>query len=188
MTLVYRYAGPDGEAIPALPAGWGAAIGSEYCAHLLPGPEAMRRALAASRDRGSPLILLTPYLRDAELKRALPLFRTIPDGADVTVAVNDWGALLALRLLFPRLDLSIGRLLSGQKRCPRIGVSGRLTPEGRRWHGLGLFSSRRAVAHLRDAFSVTGYHVDRLDWGPDPAAGADGAAAGGAPAGGQRAR
>lgn len=165
MTTEYRYTGPDGERIADQPAGTGAAVGSEYCVHLLPRPGMLAEALAAAAERGVPLLLLTPYFRDAELNAAMGLFRSIPEGADVDVAVNDWGALLAVRALFPRLRLSVGRLLSGQKRCPRIERSPRLTAEGRRWHGEGLFSSPRAVAFLREAYGVEGYHVDRLEWG-----------------------
>jgi hypothetical protein len=162
MTTEYRYAGPGGEGIDALPAGVGAAIGSEYCVHLLPAAPEMARACAAARTRGIPLLLLTPYFRDPELKRAIPLFRAIPDGADAAVAVNDWGALLALRVLLPRLRLTIGRLLSGQKRCPRIESSLRLSAADRAWHRQGLFSSARARAFLAEEFGVSGYHVDAI--------------------------
>ncbi len=165
MTREYRYAGPDGGGIAGLPPGVGAVVGSDYCVHLLPGPEALSRAIAAARARDVPLILLTPYFRDAELKRAIGLFRAIPDGDDVLVSVNDWGALLAARVLLPRLNLSVGRLLSGQKRCPRIGISPRLTEAGRAWHAEGLFSSPRARAYLRESFGVSSYHVDAPGWG-----------------------
>jgi len=132
----------------------------------------MARAVAAT-SRRIPLILLTPYFRDAELKRTIPLFRAIPENADVTVAVNDWGTLLSLRVLFPRMTLSIGRLLSGQKRCPRIGGSSRLTPEGRAWHGQGLHASPRGREFLEREYGVRGFHLDRLPWSEDlPPAGA----------------
>jgi hypothetical protein len=62
------------------------------------------------------------------------------------------------------MRLSIGRLLSGQKRCPRIGASARLTEEGRTWHGEGVFSSPRARADLEETYGVAGYHVDDLPW------------------------
>ena len=163
----YRYAGPCGEGIPDLPDGVGAAIGSEYCVHLMPGPQELAGAIAATRQKGVPLLLLTPYFRDAELKRTMTSFRSIPAGADIDVAVNDWGALLALHALFPRLRLSIGRLLSGQKRCPRIGSSPYLTTEGRAWQGAGNFSSPCARRYLEKSFGVSGYHVDSLPWGPD---------------------
>jgi len=165
MTREYRYAGPDGAGIAGLPPGVGAVVGSDYCVHLLPGPEALSGAIAAARARDVPLILLTPYFRDAELKKAIGLFRAIPEGDDVLVSVNDWGALLAARVLLPRLNLSIGRLLSGQKRCPRIGISPRLTEAGRAWHAEGLFSSPRARAYLRESFGVSSYHVDVPGWG-----------------------
>jgi hypothetical protein len=175
MVREYRYTGPDGEGVPELPPGTGAAIGSEYCVHLLPGVGELEKAILLARDRRAPLLLLTPYFRDAELKKSMALFRAIPEGADVLVAVNDWGALLALRALFPRLPLSVGRLLSGQKRCPRIAGSPFLTEKGRAWYGEGLFSSPRARRYLREEFGVVGFHADVLAWGsPVPEAPADG--------------
>lgn len=160
MISEYHYIGPDGERLSALPPGRGAAIGSDYCVHLLPAEDRLKELIPAAAGREAPLLLLAPYFRDAELKRAIGLFRAIPKGADVEVAVNDWGALTAVRALFPWLRLSVGRLLSGQKRCPRIGISTRLTPEGRRWHAEGLFSSERAREYLARAYGVLGYHLD----------------------------
>lgn len=164
MLIDYRYLGPDGAGIEKLPDGVGAALGSEYCVHLLPSAARMAEAVREAVDRGARLLLLTPYFRDAELKASLPLFRAIPAGAQVDVAVNDWGALQTLHGLFPRMRLSIGRLLSGRKTCPRIGASSRLTDEGRMWHGEGVFSSPRARAYLAEAYGVTGYHVDDIPW------------------------
>jgi len=171
MAVDYRYAGPDGEGIGALPEGVGAAVGSEYCVHLLPSPETLDGLAGTARDRGIPVLLLTPYFRDAELKTAMGLLRAIPEGAQVEVAVNDWGLLLALHSLFPRIPVSIGRLLSGQKRCPRIGSSPFLTVEGRRWHGEGVFSSGRSRRFLETGYGVRGYHVDDLEWMPESAEG-----------------
>jgi len=171
MTTEYRYAGPDGEGIDSLPRGVGAAIGSEYCVHLLPGAPEMARVRAAAAAREVPLLLLTPYFRDAELKRAIPLFRAIPEGADAVVAVNDWGVLLALRVLFPGLRLTVGRLLSGQKRCPRVEASPRLSAEEKAWHRQGLFSSAPARKYLAEKFGVSGFHIDAFDGADAPGAG-----------------
>ena len=161
----YRYLGPDGEGIAGLPDGVGAAMGSEYCVHLLPSPRELAEALSSASSRRVPVVFLTPYFRDAELKRTLPLFRAIPQGSDVDVAVNDWGLLRTLRGLFPWMTLSLGRLLSGQKQCPRIGVSRRLTEEGREWHREGVYSSVRARKYLSAECGVTGYHLDDLPSG-----------------------
>lgn len=161
----YRYLGPDGEGVAGLPDGVGAAMGSEYCVHLLPSAARMAEAAREAAEKRSPLLLLTPYFRDAELKASVPLFRAVPAGAPVDVAVNDWGALQTLHGLFPRMRLSIGRLLSGQKRDPRIRASARLAEEGRAWHGEGVFTSPRARAYLAEAYGVAGYHVDDLPWG-----------------------
>jgi hypothetical protein len=178
MTREYRYLGPDGEGIAGLPEGIGAAMGSEYCVHLLPSAARMAEAVREAAAKRAPLLLLTPYFRDAEMKASLPLFRAIPAVAPVDVAVNDWGALRTLHGLFPWMRLSIGRLLSGQKRCPRIAASARLTEEGKAWHGEGIFSSPRARAYLAEAYGVAGYHVDDLPWSrpaPEDAGRDDGA-------------
>jgi hypothetical protein len=164
----YLYAGPDGEGIEALPGGIGAAIGSEYCVHLLPGPEALARAVSASRARRTPLLLLTPYFRDAELKKAVGLLRLLPEEPGFEAVVNDWGLLLAARALFPGMRLALGRLLSGGRACPRIGVSSRLTPGGWAWHGAGIASSARAREALVKELGVSGCHVDVLPWGSPP--------------------
>lgn len=159
-----RYAGPGGECLAAVPDGAGIAIGSEYCVHLLPSADALGAAIAETARRRVPLMLLTPYFRDAELKKATALLRTIPAAADVTLAINDWGALYAWRTLFPALPMTLGRLLSGQKSCPRVGSSERLTDEERRWHGEGIHSSPLAAAFLSRAMGVGGFHVDALPW------------------------
>ncbi len=173
MTYVFRYAGPCGEGIDALPAGTAPAVGSEYCTHLLPSEEQLRRAIALARGRRLPLLLLTSYLRDVELRRTLALFRTVPKDAPVVAAVNDWGLLCAARTLVPWVDLTLGRLLSGQKRCPRIAASGRINAAGKALQGEGIFSSGRARDHLRRDYGVSGYHVDRLPYGPDVLEGED---------------
>ncbi len=164
----YRYLGPDGDGIGGLPAGVGAAIGSEYCVHLLPTAARMAAAVEEAAGRKAPLLLLTPYFRDAELKVSLPLFRAIPEGAPVDVAVNDWGLLATLHGLFPWMRLSVGRLLSGQKRCPRIGAAPRLTAAGRAWHGEGIFTSTRGREFLEGELGVRGYHLDALPWASSP--------------------
>lgn len=175
MTVEYRYAGPDGERIPELPEGTGAALGSDYCVHLLPGPDSLARAVEEAGRRDVPLLLLLPYFRDAELARAVALLRAVPAGADLTVSVNDWGGLFAFRTLFPSLRLTVGRLLSGQKRCPRIGGSARLTEEGREWHGEGIHSSPSVLRNLREEYGVAGLHLDALEWSrlPVPSGGED---------------
>ena len=159
-----RYLGPDGALIARLPEGVGAAIGSDYCVHLLPNAAALAKAVEETSLRRIPLLLLTPYLRDAELKNVTALLRAIPSGVDVILSVNDWGSLYTWRTLFPDLPMTLGRLLSGQKSCPRIGVSDRLTDEERAWHGEGLHSSPVAARFLAEKMGIRGFHVDALSW------------------------
>lgn len=165
MTREYRYTGPDGAGIADPPDGVGAALGSEYCVHLLPGPARLAEVVGLAAARKIPLLLLTSYFRDPELERIMPIFEAIPEGTDIEVAVNDWGLLSELHSRFPWLKLSLGRLLSQQKRCPRIEVSSRLTSEEKSWHGEGMFSSEWARDYLRDDYGLSDYNLDVLPWG-----------------------
>jgi hypothetical protein len=173
MVRGYRYAGPDGEGIPGLPPGTGAAIGSEYCVHLLPGVGELEKAILLARDRRAPLLLLTPYFRHAELKKSMALFRAIPEGADVLVAVNDWGVLLALRALFPhgkregvarggflflppREAIPAGGVRGGRipRGCARVGKPRIRRPRGR---GTGLLSlSSHSIVTVSDTCAWIG--------------------------------
>jgi hypothetical protein len=158
------YLGPDPPpgALDALPEGAGAALGSDYCVHLLPSPGRFSLLSAEAAERGAPLLLLVPWLRDGELRRLLPLFRAIPPGGGVTVSSNDLGLLLTLTLLLPGVPRTLGRLYSGQKRCPRVAASPLLTPAGRGWHGEGLPGSAASRAVLGSVLSLSGYHADLL--------------------------
>jgi hypothetical protein len=145
----YRYAGPDGEGIPGLPPGTGAAIGSEYCVHLLPGVGELEKAILLARDRRAPLLLLTPYFRDAELKKSMALFRAIPEGADVPLPHGKREGVARGGFLFlpPREAIPAGGVRGGRipRGCARVGKPRIRRPRGR---GTGLLSlSSRAVLH-----------------------------------------
>ena len=54
MHLEYRYFGPDSDVIGELPDGVGAAMGSEYCVHLLPSAARMSEAVREAAERSRP--------------------------------------------------------------------------------------------------------------------------------------
>jgi hypothetical protein len=89
------------------------AYGTEFCEHLLPSPDALRRVVATGRR----LTFLTPYMSDegiAQLRGLLPLLQ------DAEVVFNDWGVLRLLRKEFPHLTPVQGRLLNKSLRDPRV--------------------------------------------------------------------
>ncbi|MBM3724167.1 MAG: hypothetical protein FJW40_01900 [Acidobacteria bacterium] len=89
-------------------------VGNEFCEHLIPSPDALRRAL----DDRLPLTLLTPYVSDRGVARLASLFAILPPGAEV--AFSDWGVLNVLRRDFPALVPVQGRLLHKALRDPRV--------------------------------------------------------------------
>ena len=97
----YRYLGPDGEGIAGLPDAVGAALGSEYCVHLLPSGARMAEVcrehqvsgptVYAWRDRfleggSKALVGDTPTKREALLERENARLRDVV--AELTLA-ND---------------------------------------------------------------------------------------------------
>ncbi len=95
--------------------------GTEFCEHLIPGPERLRRILGAVRGLGSlEVSLLTPYVTDRGLERLRPLLATAAaETPGAEVVVNDWGVLRMSRREFPELTPVLGRLMNKMMRDPR---------------------------------------------------------------------
>jgi hypothetical protein len=117
-------------------------FGAEFCPWLLPSPEAVERVCRAAHDGGRTFTLATPVLIEPLLPRLRLLLaaaaRWLQAGDEVLI--SDWGALEPARTILPQIPIILGRVLSGQKRGPRI-LDLELTDEQRtyfrqsRWHG-----------------------------------------------------
>ena len=97
--------------------------GPEFCEHLLPSPERLRRVLAAALDAGGlPVTLLLPWATDAGLARIRPLLAVLEEkaGPGAEAVVNDWGVLRLIRREFPGLTPVLGRLMNKMMRDPRV--------------------------------------------------------------------
>lgn len=98
-------------------------FGHEFCQRRFPGPGAAGRALDLAAGRNLPFTLVTPFVTDAGLARVRELLDELasaglPDGFEIVV--NDWGALRMIRHKWPGIPLILGRLLTKQKRGPRL--------------------------------------------------------------------
>lgn len=93
-------------------------FGHEFCDRLLPSPALLKKAKQAANDQGWDFTLVTPYVTNeglAAVEALLPLL----DDRDEAV-VNDWGVLDLVAAEYPQLTVVLGRLLTKQKRGPRV--------------------------------------------------------------------
>lgn len=111
----------DDELLTLLPEGCTVShlyFGSEFCEHLLPDPDSLRKALAVARQRALRLVLATPVANDALLDRLADLLPLLPEGSEVLA--NDWGVARLVHRRFPALHLVAGRQLSKMIKDPRL--------------------------------------------------------------------
>ncbi len=111
-------------------------FGAEFCQWRLPSASSVVKAYEKAAGLGMAFTLLTPWVTDAGLKKLEKIFRGLSEaGAAAEVVINDMGALSLIAGEFPALAPVLGRLLSRQKRCPRVpGIIDGLPEAGREFY------------------------------------------------------
>lgn len=96
-------------------------FGQEFCERLLPSVGQLDQMLDQARELGLAFTLVTPYVTEEGLERVEALVEHLSGrGSEYEVVVNDWGVLHWLRESYPKIVPVLGRLLTKQKRGPRI--------------------------------------------------------------------
>lgn len=96
-------------------------FGNEFCEQLIPAIDELRRVLDFTVERAMDYTLVTPYLTNKGLEKLMPLIKLVIEQiADSEIVINDWGLLRVLNNEYGNLNLVLGRLLTKQKRGPRI--------------------------------------------------------------------
>ncbi|MCP4750159.1 MAG: hypothetical protein GY866_04665 [Proteobacteria bacterium] len=96
-------------------------VGDEFCALRLPRLQELKAFIALARDHNLALTLLTPVMTDDDLNRCEPLLDYLSEHASKTeVVVNDPGSIEWLRVSYPSLPVSAGRLFNKGLKDPRI--------------------------------------------------------------------
>ena len=97
-------------------------FGHEFCQRLFPSPEQVLQAAEISAAKERTFTLVTPFVTNAGLQVVQSsvdaLLKNAPEG--VEIVVNDLGVLNWLHREHPSVTLVLGRLLTKQKRGPRI--------------------------------------------------------------------
>jgi len=97
-------------------------FGNEFCERLIPNKEDISFVLEFIKRKKIELTLITPYVTDNGLNNLKNLFKlVIKENLSNEIVINDWGVMrLLLNDYKEKFKLVLGRLLTKQKRGPRI--------------------------------------------------------------------
>jgi hypothetical protein len=96
-------------------------FGVEFCQNLIPSVEDLNRVVEFISKNKMEFTFVTPFLTNAGIKKIKLLLNFITKvKPDAEIVINDWGLLGLITREYPGLNLSLGRLLSKQKRGPQI--------------------------------------------------------------------
>jgi len=143
-------------------------FGAEFCPWLFPEVAQIEQALALARQAQRPLTLLTPVLSEFFFPRFEEALAAIAPQLmpQDEIVLSDWGALATLKKLAPQATLVLGRVLSGQKRGPRI-LALALSDFYRDYFQQGSVYSREMVALLQEV-GIVRVELDNLLQGVAP--------------------
>ena len=95
--------------------------GCEFCERLIPTQAQLEHALAFASERGMQFTFVSPFVTDRGAAELKPLLRWLAaERPDTEVVVNDWGMLHVVAEEGLALEPVLGRLLTKQKRGPRL--------------------------------------------------------------------
>jgi hypothetical protein len=96
-------------------------FGNEFCERLIPSARDLEKALSYAQKERLAFSLVTPYVTDAGIKRLGRLFSLLKKRKmRCEVIVNDWGVLHFVNDAYPECIPVLGRLLTKQKRGPKL--------------------------------------------------------------------
>ena len=96
-------------------------FGNEFCEKLIPQPDELKRVVAYCDKNKTAFSLVTPYVTNSGLEKLERLFLWLSSNrADSEVIINDYGVLDLIDEKYHSLLPVLGRLLTKQKRDPRI--------------------------------------------------------------------
>lgn len=95
-------------------------FGIEFCERLIPPVEDVDKVIRLARAQKLGFTLVTPYVTEPGLEKLREIFEHLVKGAvKCEVVFNDWGV-FNLLTRYPDLEPVLGRLLTKQKRGPRL--------------------------------------------------------------------
>jgi len=95
--------------------------GQEFCERLIPSLKDLKEVLSFIQKKGLDFTLVTPYVTNSGLEKLKPLLGWLKiRRINCEIIINDWGVLSLVNHKYPNLSPVLGRLLTKQKRGPRL--------------------------------------------------------------------
>jgi len=95
-------------------------FGNEFCENLIPDANVLKGWYVFAEKKKKKFTFVTPFVTDAGLDKLGILFSFLNQQKDVEVVFNDWGIFYLLKNNFKNLTPVLGRLLTKQRRDPRM--------------------------------------------------------------------
>lgn len=95
-------------------------FGNEFCENLIPEINVLRKRFVFAEKKKKSFTFVTPFVTDAGLDKLRILFAFLNQQKDVEIVFNDWGVFYLLKKNFGNLIPVLGRLLTKQRRDPRM--------------------------------------------------------------------
>jgi len=96
-------------------------FGNEFCQNLIPDIRDLMYVLDVASNKRMGFTLVTPFVTNEGMGKLRSLLDCLLDKQpESEVVINDWGLLHWLSEKYPNVKLALGRLLTKQKRGPRI--------------------------------------------------------------------
>lgn len=95
-------------------------FGSEFCQNLIPSLDTLKKQYFLAKDKDQAFTFVTSYVTNAGLEKLDNLLSFLNDQQNVEVVFNDWGVFKLIKDNYSNLDLVLGRLLTKQRRDPRM--------------------------------------------------------------------
>lgn len=154
---------PDLERLPPSCVGYSRLyLGSEFCSWRLPARDELHRVIAATRERGMAFTLVTPFLDEKGLHRALALVANLPEDGTMEVIANDFGFLEAIAERRWAGTVVAGRLLTRQRRGPGFQEPVGATAEALEALRGSALDSPRFVSFLSETYEIRRFEIDNL--------------------------
>ena len=94
--------------------------GNEFCEKLIPTISELRNCYFFVKPRSIGFTFVTPFVTNIGLKKLVDLLGFLNDQNNIEVVFNDWGVFKLIKDRFGNLKPILGRLLTKQRRDPRM--------------------------------------------------------------------